>query len=218
MPNRGAGGVSYRYGFNGKETENDVKGIGNEQDYGMRIYDPRLGRFLSVDPITEKYSELTPYQFASNSPICAKDIDGLEGFVATGMPLGSSGNAHGMIISIQDASKINSVVVNWFSEKHQQGLRNYRIAEAARQMAIRQGRTDGGGITWKTKALVYIAPWWNSTATFSDANDGAVLMSGNFWMDQKQQRETMWQRVLELLFLLLVEVQLKSFLKLLSQD
>jgi RHS repeat-associated protein len=68
----------YRYGFNGKENDNDVKGEGNQQDYGMRIYDPRLGRFLSVDPITKEYPELTPYQFASNSPIENIDLDGLE--------------------------------------------------------------------------------------------------------------------------------------------
>ena len=69
---------SYRYGFNGKENDNEVKGEGNQQDYGMRIYDPRLGRFLSVDPITSKYAELTPYQFASNRPIDGIDQDGLE--------------------------------------------------------------------------------------------------------------------------------------------
>jgi RHS repeat-associated protein len=69
----------YRYGFNGKENDNDVKGIeGSQQDYGMRIYDPRLGRFLSVDPITDEYPELTPYQFASNRPIDGIDLDGLE--------------------------------------------------------------------------------------------------------------------------------------------
>jgi len=78
MPNRGAGGVSYRYGFNGKETENDVKGVGNEQDYGMRIYDPRLGRFLSVDPIASSYPWYTPFQFAGNTPIWSVDVDGLE--------------------------------------------------------------------------------------------------------------------------------------------
>jgi RHS repeat-associated protein len=73
--------IGYRYGFNGKENDNDVgKGAGNQQDYGMRIYDPRLGRFLSVDPITQKYPELTPYQFASNKPINSVDIDGLEGW------------------------------------------------------------------------------------------------------------------------------------------
>ncbi|MEO5684262.1 MAG: RHS repeat-associated core domain-containing protein [Chitinophagaceae bacterium] len=68
----------YRYGFNGKENDNDVKGEGNQQDYGMRIYDGRLGRFLSVDPITADYPMLTPYQFASNSPVSGIDKDGLE--------------------------------------------------------------------------------------------------------------------------------------------
>ncbi|MBN8687304.1 MAG: hypothetical protein J0M10_09805 [Chitinophagales bacterium] len=69
---------SYRYGFNGKENDNEVKGDGKQQDYGMRIYDPRLGRFLSVDPIAKKYPWYTPYQFAGNKPIVAVDVDGLE--------------------------------------------------------------------------------------------------------------------------------------------
>jgi RHS repeat-associated protein len=70
--------LSYRYGFNGKEKDDEVMGAGNEIDYGMRVYDPRAGRFLSVDPITKKYPELTPYQFASNRPIQGVDRDGLE--------------------------------------------------------------------------------------------------------------------------------------------
>ncbi|MCW3463666.1 RHS repeat domain-containing protein [Chitinophaga nivalis] len=72
------GTSGYRYGFNGKENDAEVKGDGNQQDYGMRIYDPRVGRFLSVDPITKQYPELTPYQFASNSPVLGVDFDGLE--------------------------------------------------------------------------------------------------------------------------------------------
>jgi len=68
----------YRYGFNGKENDDEVKGEGNYQDYGMRIYDPRLGRFISVDPISKEYPELTPYQFASNRAIDGVDQDGLE--------------------------------------------------------------------------------------------------------------------------------------------
>jgi len=78
MPSRTFSSDKYRFGFNGKENDNEVKGTGDQQDYGMRIYDPRLGRFLSVDPITNKYPELTPYQFASNSPINGIDLDGLE--------------------------------------------------------------------------------------------------------------------------------------------
>jgi len=78
LRNYTAANSSYRYGFNGKENDNEVKGEGNQQDYGMRIYDPRIGKFLSVDPLTSKYPWYTPYQFAGNRPIIAIDVDGLE--------------------------------------------------------------------------------------------------------------------------------------------
>lgn len=74
---------AYRYGFNGKENDNEVKGEGNQQDYGMRVYDPRLGRFLSIDPLTDDYPELTPYQFSSNSPLANIDLDGAEACPST---------------------------------------------------------------------------------------------------------------------------------------
>ena len=84
MPNRGySASQSYRYGFNGKENDNEVKGVGNQQDYGMRIYDSRLGKFLIVDPLTRKFPMLTPYQFSSNSPIANVDLDGLEALAYT---------------------------------------------------------------------------------------------------------------------------------------
>jgi hypothetical protein len=38
----------------------------------------RQSRFLSVDPITSKFAELSPYQYASNRPIDGIDLDGLE--------------------------------------------------------------------------------------------------------------------------------------------
>ena len=71
-------GSKYRYGFNGKENDNEVKGEGNQQDYGARIYDPRLGRFLSKDPLTGKYAGWTPYAFAMNDVIRCIDLDGAE--------------------------------------------------------------------------------------------------------------------------------------------
>lgn len=81
QPGRSYNVAAYRYGFNGKENDNDIKGTANQQDYGMRIYDPRIAKFLSVDPITKQFPELTPYQFASNTPILAIDLDGLEAVV-----------------------------------------------------------------------------------------------------------------------------------------
>jgi RHS repeat-associated protein len=73
-------GSQYRYGFNGKENDNEVKGEGNQQDYGMRIYDPRIGKFLSVDPLSKSYPWNSPYAFAENDVIRSVDLDGLEKF------------------------------------------------------------------------------------------------------------------------------------------
>ncbi|PBQ30217.1 hypothetical protein CNR22_00070 [Sphingobacteriaceae bacterium] len=69
---------SYRYGFNGKENDNEVKGSGIQQDYGLRIYDTRIARFLSVDPLTAGYPSWSPFPFAMNRPIDGIDLDGGE--------------------------------------------------------------------------------------------------------------------------------------------
>jgi RHS repeat-associated protein len=41
--------TGYRYGFNGKEKDNKDGVV--QYDYGFRIYDPRLVRFKSTDPL-----------------------------------------------------------------------------------------------------------------------------------------------------------------------
>lgn len=79
MPDRSDAQLGHRYGFNGKEMDDEVKGEGVQYDYGFRIYDSRIARFLSVDPLTKSYPNLTPYQFAHDSPIYFIDLDGLEG-------------------------------------------------------------------------------------------------------------------------------------------
>ncbi|MFZ4798288.1 MAG: RHS repeat domain-containing protein [Bacteroidia bacterium] len=77
-------GLGYRFHFNGKEKDSEgMGGGGSTYDYGFRIYNVQLGRFLSIDPLTKSYPGLTPYQYASNTPIWAMDIDGLEAWVAT---------------------------------------------------------------------------------------------------------------------------------------
>jgi RHS repeat-associated protein len=72
-----------RFGFNGKEFDWEVKGWMNQVDYGDRVYDPRAGRFLSVDPLEKDFPWYTPYQFAGNKPIWAEDLDGREESVST---------------------------------------------------------------------------------------------------------------------------------------
>jgi RHS repeat-associated protein len=72
----------YRYGFQGQERDDEVKGEGNSVNYKYRMHDPRVGRFFATDPLKSSYPELTPYQFASNSPIFMIELEGLEGKIA----------------------------------------------------------------------------------------------------------------------------------------
>jgi len=78
MPGRNFSAGGYRYGFNGKEKDDEMSGSGNQYDYGFRIYNPKLGRFLSTDPLARNFPNLSPYQYASNRPIDGVDLDGLE--------------------------------------------------------------------------------------------------------------------------------------------
>jgi RHS repeat-associated protein len=78
-PSRNASTSDYRYGFGGQEMDNEIKGItGSSYSYTFRMYDPRLGRWLSIDPLANKFPFYSPYQFAGNSPIRNVDLEGAE--------------------------------------------------------------------------------------------------------------------------------------------
>jgi RHS repeat-associated protein len=71
------GTLKNNYLYNGKELFDDADL--NWYDYGFRNYDPQIGRFPQLDPLTDSYPFLTPYQYASCDPITNIDVDGLEG-------------------------------------------------------------------------------------------------------------------------------------------
>jgi RHS repeat-associated protein len=65
-------GSGFRFGFNGKEN------FDKYQDYGFRIYYPELGKFLSVDPLTNNFAWNSVFSFSENCPIWGIDLDGGE--------------------------------------------------------------------------------------------------------------------------------------------
>lgn len=69
-------GDEYRYSFQGMEKDDDIKGKGNSYDFGARMYDPRIGRWLKTDDYESSMPNMTPYRFAFNCPIVVIDSDG----------------------------------------------------------------------------------------------------------------------------------------------
>lgn len=79
VPTRHGNTNEYRYGFQGQEMDNEIKGgEGNSLNYTFRMYDPRIGRFFAIDPLTSKYPWLSPYQFSGNRVMDAVELEGLE--------------------------------------------------------------------------------------------------------------------------------------------
>src|SRR5690349_10001412 len=69
-------GDEYRYGFNGNHSDEEFYGEDNAYDFGSRVLNSRLGRFLSIDLRAKDYPFWAPYLYAANSPITLIDIDG----------------------------------------------------------------------------------------------------------------------------------------------
>jgi RHS repeat-associated protein len=81
------GDTTYRFGFNGMLRDDDVtdklstgppvdEGRGNSYDFGARMYNPRVTRFFSLDPLRQLYTSISPFSFALNTPINAIDPEG----------------------------------------------------------------------------------------------------------------------------------------------
>ena len=66
----------YKYKFQGQERQ-DEQGL-NWDSFKWRNYDPAIGRFMSVDPLAEKYNKWTPYAFAGNQVVHSRELEGLE--------------------------------------------------------------------------------------------------------------------------------------------
>jgi RHS repeat-associated protein len=77
LPNRHESSNSYRYGFQGQEKDDEVSGEGNSYGFGARLYNPRVGRFLSLDPLAVDYPWQSPYVYAGNNPIYFLDREGM---------------------------------------------------------------------------------------------------------------------------------------------
>jgi len=149
---------AYRYGFNGMEKDDEIKGAGNSLNFGARMYDNRLGRFKSVDPKWKSYPFMSTYCFAANNPIRYIDDNG-EGPVnpLTGIE---------MDLSIADEAQILG-----YSGSSRR-IPDYDIVSSAAWLKFLDSGPDLSGESMPSdRDIVVLSPTPNSLLTYPSSNN-----------------------------------------------
>lgn len=103
---------SYKYKYNGQEWQDEL-GL-NWYTYRHRNYDPAIGRFMGIDPISEEYYTITNYQFAHNNPVWKIELEGLEGAPSNGQ----KDIVNNEPVYLSKNIVLNTVIINSQKEKH----------------------------------------------------------------------------------------------------
>ena len=111
-PGDGTANGGYRFGYDGKEKDNNGElGLIN-YDYGARIYNPALGRWLSLDPLMDIMPERSPYHALGNSPNALVDADGRYNIIYLLIARDSNGKA---LISPEKAKLVAEKANKYFA-------------------------------------------------------------------------------------------------------
>ena len=130
----GSNDALQRYKYNGKELDR-MHGL-NFYDYGVRQYDPLLCRFTQVDPLAEKYFNISPYAYCANNPVNRVDPDGKDWYKDNDGTYQFHPNVH----SQNDLSKGQTYL---WSSKHYKNI-SYR---------------DDGSILYNNETAAYNRMW-----------------------------------------------------------
>ena len=162
IPNLHGSSNSYRYGFQGQEKDDELKGEGNSLNYTFRMHDPRVGRFLSLDPIEADYPWNSPYAFSENRVIDGIDLEGKEWYRAGLGPFGNSGLKISLW-TIEQIKAANSLAERLIKTRD----RNNKILIQANIKPVEISNTK-----------IYFYAYFRTFGPYTDAEDISVLKDG----------------------------------------
>src|SRR5690554_46379 len=111
VPNRHQNTSRYRYGFQGQEMDNEIKGVGNSLDFGERMYDPRVGRWFTPDKKFFKQPSWSTYKAFYNNPLLYVDPDGNTEWQVTKVVNHQTGKTT-MIFEVINENKLDQKIIN----------------------------------------------------------------------------------------------------------
>ena len=160
------------YKFSGKEFDHH-HGL-NLYDFGARMYNPALGEWTSVDPLAEKYYNVSPYAYCANDPVNKIDLDGREIWISY---LDDHDLAHsikyevGMKCSVKN-SAVESIVkeLNEMSGNESGKVVVDALVNSASQYTYRETNTDPYGADgyWDSKTSTINLKNPKKTLTFAE--------------------------------------------------
>ena len=185
------------YKFGGKELD-PLSGL-NLYDYSARYYESALGRFMSIDPLCEKYYSISPYVYCANNPINAIDPDGQDFRLLiqrdkdgniTGLTIESTVYITGENASAERASELNKMVKDIYRSKIMDGIKvsfnvNYEYNKDITASDLKSGdnlfdfnskvstNDDRSHVHGSRRGDVYQTG--NTGEIYSDADNGAVM-------------------------------------------
>jgi RHS repeat-associated protein len=186
----------FRFGFNGMETDDEMKGDGNSYDFGNRMYDTRLGRFLSIDKYASKFSFQSPYLISGNSPLKYIDLKGDSLTIAStiyastmkGLTVLSRTTAGKEILKFYMNSSTEHIFIYGFDDA--KGSNNSSIAETNSSEHVKIAKDGTVELLQKNSQQnqSYINSTLNKATIARRAKSGKVNFIGRNFTDDKNLR------------------------------
>ncbi len=160
-----------KYLFNGKELQDDLDL--DWYDYGARMYDATIGRFMVQDSFSEKYLSLNPYQYTANNPILFVDINGDSIRIAKGKKeLTYTINSDG------SSSVLNAKGEVYNGKKNKKGQYKGYVGKVKRALdKVRTGGNSGNGLV---------------SALHDNVQDVTIKRGGNEFTAEGSDRTIFW--------------------------
>ncbi len=158
------------------EKDDELKGSGNSYDFGARILDPRIGRWLSLDPLQAKYPSHSPYNFVKNNPVYFIDPDGrdVKGYVTL---VNNQGKVVGILKVDSDRSVKRDVIGRDYLSAHNRFTTNTRAVDIGFEMTY---NVETGKIENYNENITKIYSWADTYLPSNIDLEGSGSEQGGF--------------------------------------